>query len=32
VVGPYREELRCEGQMYGSSNQRIIKKERDSNV
>jgi anaerobic ribonucleoside-triphosphate reductase activating protein len=29
VVGPYREELRCEGKMYGSSNQRIIKKERD---
>lgn len=26
VVGPYIEELRCEGQMYGSSNQRIIKK------
>ena len=24
VVGPFREELRCEGQMYGSSNQRII--------
>lgn len=26
VVGPYREELRCEGQMYGSSNQRIIRR------
>lgn len=26
VVGPYVEELRCEGQMYGSSNQRIIRK------
>lgn len=25
VVGPFREELRCEGQMYGSSNQRIIR-------
>ena len=25
VVGPYIEELRCEGQMYGSRNQRIIK-------
>ena len=32
VVGPFREELRCEGQMYGSSNQRIIRKERDRNV
>ena len=28
VVGPYREELRCEGKMYGSSNQRIIRKEK----
>jgi anaerobic ribonucleoside-triphosphate reductase activating protein len=26
VVGPYIEELRCECQMYGSSNQRIIRK------
>jgi hypothetical protein len=26
VVGPYREELRCEGKMYGSSNQRIIRR------
>ena len=26
VVGPYREELRCDGKMYGSSNQRIIRK------
>ena len=26
VVGPYVEELRCEGKMYGSSNQRIIRK------
>jgi anaerobic ribonucleoside-triphosphate reductase activating protein len=24
VVGPYREDLRCESAMYGSSNQRII--------
>ena len=30
VVGPYREELRCDGQMYGSSNQRIIR--RDENA
>ncbi len=27
VVGPYIESLRCEGKMYGSSNQRIIRKE-----
>ena len=27
VVGPYVEDLRCEGKMYGSSNQRIIRKE-----
>lgn len=26
VVGPYIENLRCEGQPYGSSNQRIIRK------
>lgn len=26
VVGPYREDLRCEGKPYGSSNQRIISK------
>lgn len=26
VVGKFVEELRCEGQMYGSSNQRIIRK------
>lgn len=26
VVGPFVEELRCEGEMYGSSNQRIIKR------
>jgi anaerobic ribonucleoside-triphosphate reductase activating protein len=26
VVGPFREELRCEGKMYGSSNQRIIRR------
>ncbi len=26
VVGPFREELRCEGKMYGSANQRIIGK------
>lgn len=25
VVGPYVEELRCVGKMYGSSNQRIIR-------
>ena len=30
VVGKFVEELRCEGKMYGSSNQRIIK-ERDKN-
>lgn len=29
VVGPYREELRCEGQMYGSSNQKIIRRTHD---
>ena len=28
VVGPFVEELRCEGKMYGSSNQRIIIKRR----
>ena len=27
VVGPFVEALRCEGFMYGSSNQRIIRKE-----
>lgn len=27
VTGPYREELRCEGQMFGSSNQKIHRKE-----
>lgn len=26
VVGPYIEELKCEGKMYGSSNQRIVKR------
>lgn len=26
VVGPYIDDLRCEGEMYGSSNQRIIRK------
>lgn len=26
VVGPFVEELRCTGQMYGSSNQRIIRR------
>jgi anaerobic ribonucleoside-triphosphate reductase activating protein len=26
VVGPFREGLRCEGKMYGSSNQRIIRR------
>lgn len=26
VVGPFIEELRCEGELYGSSNQRIIRK------
>lgn len=26
VVGPFVEHLRCEGEMYGSSNQRIIKR------
>jgi anaerobic ribonucleoside-triphosphate reductase activating protein len=26
VVGPYVEELRCESKMYGSSNQRIIRR------
>ena len=25
VDGPFVEELRCEGKMYGSSNQRIIR-------
>ena len=28
VVGPFVEDLRCEGQMYGSSNQRIIRNPR----
>lgn len=27
VVGKFRQELRCEGKMYGSSNQRIIRKQ-----
>lgn len=27
VDGPFIEELRCDGKMYGSSNQRIIRKE-----
>lgn len=26
VVGPFIENLRCEGKMYGSSNQRIVRK------
>lgn len=26
VVGPFVEHLRCEGKLYGSSNQRIIKR------
>lgn len=26
VTGPFVEELRCEGKMYGSSNQRIVRK------
>jgi anaerobic ribonucleoside-triphosphate reductase activating protein len=30
VVGPFVEDLRCEGKMYGSSNQRIIRKECDN--
>lgn len=29
VVGPYIEELKCEGKMYGSSNQRIIKRKEE---
>ena len=29
VVGPFREELRCEGTMYGSSNQRIMRRDND---
>ena len=29
VTGPYVEALRCEGKMYGSSNQRIIRKEKE---
>lgn len=29
VDGPYIEELKCEGTMYGSSNQRIIRKGRE---
>lgn len=29
VDGPYIEELKCEGKMYGSSNQRIIRKGRE---
>jgi anaerobic ribonucleoside-triphosphate reductase activating protein len=28
VVGRFMEDLRCEGQMYGSSNQRIIRREK----
>lgn len=28
VTGPFIKELACEGKMYGSSNQRIIRKER----
>ncbi|MBR6605155.1 MAG: anaerobic ribonucleoside-triphosphate reductase activating protein [Prevotella sp.] len=28
VTGPFVEELKCEGEMYGSSNQRIIRKGR----
>lgn len=31
VVGPFVEALRCEGEMYGSANQRIIRKERKDN-
>ena len=27
VVGPFVEAMRCEGQMYGSANQRIVRKE-----
>jgi anaerobic ribonucleoside-triphosphate reductase activating protein len=30
VVGPFVEDLRCEGKMYGSSTLRIIRKERDN--
>ena len=26
VVGPYMEDLKCEGELYGSSNQRIVKR------
>ena len=29
VVGPFVEHLKCEGQLYGSSNQRIIRKGTD---
>lgn len=29
VVGPFVEDLRCEGKMYGSSNQRIIRRIKD---
>lgn len=35
VVGPFQEELRCEGKMYGSSNQRIIRRtdnEKDTHI
>lgn len=28
VVGPFKEDLRCEGKFYGSSNQRIIRREK----
>lgn len=31
AVGPFVEALRCEGKMYGSANQRIIRKERKDN-
>ena len=30
VTGPYLKELHCEGQMYGSSNQEIHRKEKDT--
>ena len=29
VTGPYVEELRCEGNMYGSSNQKVIRRDLD---
>lgn len=32
VVGKFVKELRCEGKMYGSSNQRIIKKENNHEI